>query len=238
MCGEVDDSFGSSGKQVGKLRGVPQPPQSARGERTREALRRAAHVRFLAQGVEETSAEQIAADVGVSLRTFYRHFASKHELLYADYDASLQWFRSALESRPPHETISEAVLAAIYSFPFDRASMYEIASLRESVLDREHVQKHINHVQADFAIEVEYHLMRQDPPLDDDAKFRYSVIAQCTAAATFAALDTWMCGNHSDLDELGRLTELALSLVDQGFRPIASTQAFRTSVKFDESAGS
>ena len=42
-------------------------------------------MRFLAQGVEDTSAEQIAADAGVSLRTFYRHFSSKHDLLFADY---------------------------------------------------------------------------------------------------------------------------------------------------------
>lgn len=47
------------------------PPQTARSERTREALRQAALVRFLAQGVEATSAEQIAEDAGVSLRTFY-----------------------------------------------------------------------------------------------------------------------------------------------------------------------
>ncbi|WP_155724414.1 TetR/AcrR family transcriptional regulator, partial [Mycobacterium avium] len=52
------------------------PAQTARSERTREALRQAALVRFLAQGVEDTSAEQIAADAGVSLRTFYRHFRS------------------------------------------------------------------------------------------------------------------------------------------------------------------
>ena len=37
------------------------PAQTARSERTREALRQAAVVRFLAQGVEDTSAEQIAA---------------------------------------------------------------------------------------------------------------------------------------------------------------------------------
>ena len=76
------------------------PAQTARSERTREALRQAAVVRFLAQGVEDTSAEQIAADAGVSLRTFYRHFSSKHDLLFADY-TGLNWFRWALEKRRP-----------------------------------------------------------------------------------------------------------------------------------------
>ncbi len=84
------------------------PAQTVRSERTREALRRAALLRFLDQGVEGTSAEQIAADAGVSLRTFYRHFASKHDLLFADYDAGLHWFRSALASRPSGRTASSS----------------------------------------------------------------------------------------------------------------------------------
>jgi AcrR family transcriptional regulator len=118
-------------------------------------------VRFLAQGLEETSAEQIAADAGVSLRTFYRHFASKNELLFGDYDASLAWFRTALESRPAEESVTEAVLAAIDSFPFDREAMYDIAALRARELDREQVGRHIQQVQAEFAVEVERHLLRR-----------------------------------------------------------------------------
>ncbi|HWD52643.1 MAG TPA: TetR/AcrR family transcriptional regulator [Acidimicrobiales bacterium] len=195
---------------------MPSPPQTARSERTREALRRAAQVRFLAQGVEETSAEEIALDAGVTLRTFYRHFASKHDLLFEDYDASLQWFRSALETRPAEETITEAVLAAIQSFPFDREQVYEIAALRDRQLDRERVERHINQVQAEFAVEVERHLVRRGTPDDGDAKFLSSVVAQCVAAATFAALDTWMRSDHANLDELARLTELALTQLDDG----------------------
>jgi AcrR family transcriptional regulator len=200
---------------------VPQPTRSARGERTREALRRAAQVRFLAQGVEETSAEQIAADVGVSLRTFYRHFASKNELMFGDYDASLRWFRTALESRPLTETLIESVLAAIYSFPFDPASMFEIAAIRDRLLDRDQVERHITQVQAEFAIEVERHLLRLGLPAGDDAMFVSSVTAKCVAAATFAALDSWMRGDHNDLAELARLTELALGLLDRGLVPLA-----------------
>jgi AcrR family transcriptional regulator len=186
-------------------------------------------VRFLAQGVEETSAEQIAADAGVSLRTFYRHFASKHELMFGDYDASLQWFRTALESRPLDEPITEAVLAAIYSFPFDPTNMYEIAALRDDVLDREQVERHVTQVQAEFAVEVERHLLRQGAPASQEAAFLSSVTAQCVAAATFAALDTWMRGTHSDLEELGRLTESALNLLTHGLVPAPRPAAAKTS---------
>jgi AcrR family transcriptional regulator len=198
---------------------VPLPPRTARSERTRDALRRAAQVRFLAQGVDQTSAEEIAVDAGVTLRTFYRHFSSKHDLLFEDYDASLQWFRSALEARPAGEPITEAVLAAIESFPFDRTNMYDIAALRDRELDRERVDEHILQVQAEFAVEVERHLLRQGAPDDDEARFRSSVIARCIAAATFTALDTWMRSEHADLEELQRLTESAVSLLQRGLMP-------------------
>jgi len=111
------------------------PAQTARSERTREALRQAALVRFIAQGVEETSAEQIAADAGVSLRTFYRHFASKHDLLFADYDAGVHWFRIALAVRPGDEPIIESVQAAIMAAPYDDWAVTKIASLRAQELD-------------------------------------------------------------------------------------------------------
>lgn len=176
-------------------------------------------MRFLAQGYEETSAEEIATDAGVTLRTFYRHFASKRELLFEDYDASLQWFRSALETRPPGETITQAVLTAINSFPCDRASMYEIAALRDRELDRQRVESHINQVQAEFAAEVELYLLRQGAPDGGDAHFLASVTAQCVAAATFTALGAWMRSDHNDLDELARLTELALTRVERGLAP-------------------
>ncbi len=198
---------------------MPQAPRSARGERTRQALRHAAQVRFLAQGVDDTSAEEIAADAGVSLRTFYRHFGSKHELLFGDYDASLAWFRSALEARPADEPVTDSVLAAIYSFPFDPAAMLEIGAMRSRELDQAQVERHIQQVQAEFAQEVEQYLLRQAVPADEETRFALTVAARCMAAAIFAAVDTWMRGPHSDLDALTRLTERALDSLARGIVP-------------------
>src|SRR3984957_20622935 len=116
------------------------PAQTARSERTREALRQAAVVRFLAQGVEDTSAEQIAADAGVSLRTFYRHFSSKHDLLFADY-TGLHWFRAALDDRPTTESIIDSVQAAIFAFPYDVDAVGKIAALRDDEIDPGRIRK-------------------------------------------------------------------------------------------------
>ena len=139
------------------------PAQTARSERTREALRQAAVVRFLAQGVEDTSAQQIAADAGVSLRTFYRHFASKHDLLFADY-AGLHWFRAALAARSPDEPIIESVHSAIMARPYDDWAVAQTAALRAQELEPGRIVRHMRQVEADFAEAIEDHLTRDNRP--------------------------------------------------------------------------
>ena len=195
------------------------PAQTARSERTREALRQAAVVRFLAQGVEETSAEQIAADAGVSLRTFYRHFASKHELLFADYDAGLHWFRAALAARSPDESIIDSVQSAILARPYDDWAVAKIPALRAQELDPGRIVRHIRQVETDFAEAIEEHLAGEDPPEPGtDERMRITVIARCVAAAVFGAMEVWMLGDDRSLPELKRLTREALNTLDNGLR--------------------
>jgi AcrR family transcriptional regulator len=193
------------------------PAQTARSERTREALRQAALVRFIAQGVEETSAEQIAADAGVSLRTFYRHFATKHDLLFADYDAGLHWFRRALAARSPDESIIESVQSAIMARPYDDWAVTKIAALRAQELDPGRIVRHIRRVEADFAEAIEEHLAGVNPPRPGtDERMHITVTARCIAAAVFGAMEVWMLGEKRSLSELGRLCAHALESLRKG----------------------
>lgn len=197
------------------------PAQTARSERTREALRQAALVRFLAQGVEDTSAEQIAADAGVSLRTFYRHFGSKHDLLFADY-TGLHWFRAALDARPADEAIIDSVQSAIFSFPYDVDAVTKIAALRQDELDPGRIVRHIREVQADFADAIAAQLQRRgrggrggaQPAADQ--RVRTAVTARCIAAAVFGAMEVWMVGDDRSLGELARLCHAALESLRAG----------------------
>jgi AcrR family transcriptional regulator len=192
------------------------PAQTVRSERTRDALRQAAVVRFLAQGVEDTSAEQIAADAGVSLRTFYRHFASKHDLLFADY-AGLQWFRVALAARDRAEPIIESVHSAIMARPYDDWAVAQTASLRAQELDPGRIVRHIRQVEADFAEAIEAHLAAEDPPEPgSDERMLMTVTARSIAAAVFGAMEVWMLGKERSLPELSRLTRAALDIVAKG----------------------
>jgi AcrR family transcriptional regulator len=193
------------------------PAQTARSERTREALRQAALVRFLAQGVEDTSAEQIAADAGVSLRTFYRHFSSKHDLLFADY-TGLRWFRTALDDRPVTESIIDSVQAAIFAFPYDVDAVAKIATLRDDEIDPGRIVRHIREVQADFADAIQAQLQRRSCAVDPTPhdRLRFAVTARCVAAAVFGAMEVWMLGGDRSLGELARVCHVALESLRAG----------------------
>jgi len=193
------------------------PAQTARSERTREALRQAAMVRFLAQGVEDTTAEQIAADAGVSLRTFYRHFSAKHDLLFADY-TGLHWFRAALDARPADEPVIDSVQAAIFAFPYDVEAVTKIAALRGGELDQGRIVRHIRDVQADLAgaIEAQLHKRSCRAEREPDARLRITVIGRCIAAAVFGAMEAWMVGDDRSLGELARMSHVALESLRAG----------------------
>ena len=199
---------------------MPRPAQTARSERTRDALRRAALVRFLAQGVEDTSAEQIAADAGVSLRTFYRHFASKHDLLFADYDAGLHWFRAALAARSPDESLIDAVQSAIMARPYDDWAVTQTALLRAQELEPGRIVRHMRQVEAELAEAIEEHLTAEDPPAPGtDQRMHITVTARCIAAAVFGAMEVWMVGSDGaerSLPELARLCREALEALRKG----------------------
>lgn len=192
------------------------PAQTARSERTREALRQAAVVRFLAQGVEDTSAEQIAADAGVSLRTFYRHFASKHDLLFADY-AGLEWFRAALAQRARDESILDSVHAAMMARPYDDWAVAQTAALRAQEIEPDRIVRHIRQVEADFAEAIVQQMTEENPPAPGgDDGMRIAITARCIAAAVFGAMEVWMLGQERSLPELSRLTREALDTLAKG----------------------
>lgn len=189
-------------------------PQTVRSERTRVALRRAAADLFAAQGVEATSAEQIAEAAGVTVRTFYRHYAGKHDLLFADYDTGLQWFRKALVGRPADEPVIESVRAAIFAFPYDVQAITQMAAFRAEELDPERIVTHLRQVEADLADAVAEHLGRRP----DAAERRLDVVvtSRVVAAAVFGAMEEWMLRPSRSLTELADVTQAALNALEAG----------------------
>ena len=79
--------------------------------RLREKLAEAALRLFAENGYDETPVEQIAAEVDVVPRTFFRYFASKDDVLFAWFDALRDDAIAAALARPPGEGVVSALIA-------------------------------------------------------------------------------------------------------------------------------
>lgn len=62
-----------------------------------------ARARFAAQGFDAVTIEDIAADAGVSRRTFFRYFPTKDAVAFAENASRLADFEAALAARPAAE---------------------------------------------------------------------------------------------------------------------------------------
>lgn len=80
---------------------------------TRVALSRAALRLTLEYGWDKVTVEGIAAEVDVSVRTFFNYFSSKEEAVMADSEELAEQLFAALISRPADEPILVAMRAAL-----------------------------------------------------------------------------------------------------------------------------
>lgn len=182
---------------------------SGKSGRTRAALREAALRHFVADGFEGASVAAIAAEVGVTERTFYRHFATKDEVLFGDVVTRLEWFSKALRSRPAGEDLVRSVLVSLGSAPTDRRLLGEIARLRSELLGPERIERTFRDRQGAMATELRALLL--DRGVDPLAA---AVRAEAVAGAVFAALAVWTeAPAPHDLDRLTDLTVEALAQV-------------------------
>jgi AcrR family transcriptional regulator len=186
-----------------------------RSERTRQALQQAAMRRFVADGVHQTCVADIAADVGVTERTFYRHFPSKHAVIFADYDIGFEWFARALALRPHGEPITASVRKAVDAFPFDFRMVREAATIRSRDLDQGIITRHIRRLRDQLADEIQGFIHQRSRPTAEGAMIA-DIAAHSLATAVFAALEGWMSTGGGDIDELSRLTDIALSALEDG----------------------
>ena len=199
----MDDFRGEQG-------GSPQ----RRREKTRQRLRACALARFAEYGFEKASVAEIAADAGVTERTFYRHFATKESVLFEDFASRLGWFRAALEVRRDDEPILSSVRIAVESYPDEREVVRQVAQLRASLLGDSVIESQMLRIQRDFAREIERHALRRLPAGPDRA-LSAAVLGNAIAGALLAALRTWGEAGGDDVDQLSDYTSRALALVSE-----------------------
>lgn len=182
---------------------------------TREALRRSALESFARNGFTNVTVTELAEDAGVTQRTFFRHFPTKEAVLFGDYETHLDWLAEALTLRPAEESLFDAVLASVASFPHDVEIVRQAALMRATLISGERIAGHLRVVQASFA-----------KVLTDFVQKRYDVsdlvaeVAGATlAAALVVAVENW--GRSGCTGDLGQIVADSLALVRSGLSPLS-----------------
>ena len=103
----------------------------------RERLQAAALDLFAAHGFEQTTTAEIAQAVGLTERTFFRHFTDKREVLFYGQHEYLQAFLDGVDGAPsdasPLEMIAAALRGAAALFPDARRPF---SQLRQAVIEQ------------------------------------------------------------------------------------------------------
>jgi AcrR family transcriptional regulator len=185
---------------------------------THEALRRAALASFASKGFANVTVTELAREAGVTERTFFRHFPTKEAVLFQDYETQVEWLSEALAQRPPSESVFDAVLASVASFPYDLEVVRQAATARTELISADRIASHLRVVQSSFA-----------GVITDFIKNRYSdtteidlvaeVAGATLAAALVVAVENW--GRYGCTGDLGETTAAAMNLVRSGLAPLS-----------------
>jgi AcrR family transcriptional regulator len=184
---------------------------------THEALRRVALARFAQDGFANVTVTQLAADAGVTERTFYRHFPTKEAVLFGDYETHLEWLAEALAKRPPTESFFDAVLASVVSFPHDVEVVRQAALLRAALIGGERAAGHLRVVQASFASVLTAFIFERNPDVAG-IDLKAEVAGAALAAALVVAVENW--GRGGCAGDIGQTVADSVNLVRSGLAPL------------------
>src|ERR1700744_5434271 len=193
---------------------TPTNRHELRRRSTHEALRQAALKSFARKGFANVTVTELAAEAGVTERTFFRHFPTKEAVLFRDYETQLEWLAEALAQRPLSETLFDAVLASVAAFPHDIEVVRQAATARSELISAERIAGHLRVVQSSFAGVLTDFVRKRNPDLDN-IDLAAEVAGSALAAALVAAVENW--GRNGCTDDLGALVAASLDLVRSGF---------------------
>lgn len=68
---------------------------------------------FAERGFEETTLDDIAAELGIGRRTLFRYFGSKNDMVWGDFDGVLERLQAELKGGPADAPLMAALRAAV-----------------------------------------------------------------------------------------------------------------------------
>ncbi|MEV4149303.1 helix-turn-helix domain-containing protein [Amycolatopsis sp. NPDC049691] len=183
---------------------------------TAERLQKAALELFATRGYEQTTAAEIAQAVGLTERTFFRHFSDKREVLFQGQEQLVRAFLDGIEAAAPDASPFEVVAGALRSaatfFPDERRPH---ARTRQSVIDRNPaLQEREHHKLTTMATTVAAALRARG--VDEVAA---TLAAESGATVFGIAFTRWLREERSLADIAAEVLDELLTLAAQALRP-------------------
>jgi AcrR family transcriptional regulator len=185
---------------------------------THEALRRVALASFARKGFANVTVTELARQAGVTERTFFRHFPTKEAVLFQDYETQLEWLAEALAQRPASESLFDAVLASVETFPHDLEVVRQAAMARVELISADRIAAHLRVVQSSFA-KVLTGFVKQRYQHVPNLDLLAEVTGSTLAAALVAAVENW--GRSGCVSDLGEIVAASLDLIRSGLAPLS-----------------
>jgi AcrR family transcriptional regulator len=200
------------------LRGVTSTGPGLRERKkqaTHDALVGSALRQFAARGYDHVTVEDIVHDCEVSYRTFFRYFATKEDVLFADGDRGRANLLAALAEQPPGvrplAALRAAVRALAEEYEHDRATILlrsriitDTPELRTRAVERQHGWE-------SAAVEE----LRRSGRADGLSELDVRLLVAAATTALRVATELWIADDgHGDLRDL---LDAALDRVGAGF---------------------
>lgn len=182
------------------------PPVTSRAE-----LERIAFGLFTERGFDETTVEDIARSAGIGRRTIFRYYASKNDIVWGDWNASLDRLRATLEAAPPGRPLAEVLRAAVVAYNvFDPTDEPRHRRRMELILHVPTLQAHSTLRYAEWRqVIAAYVARRRNEPVDALAP---QLLGYATLGAAVAAYEQWLA-TPAVRSDLPGLLDRALSLL-------------------------
>jgi AcrR family transcriptional regulator len=176
-------------------------------EKTRDALARSALRLFAKRGFDNVTVEEIAASCEVSPRTFFRYFASKEDVLFAESDAHRRRLLDALADHESGEAPFTVLESALRVVAADYASERDTLCARHDIVrSTPSLRSRVSERQQGWEAEVVDQLRATSARARRMSDLELRLVVASATSALRVAVEAWIAvdgdGDGRDLEDL------------------------------------
>jgi AcrR family transcriptional regulator len=183
-------------------------------EKTRDALVASALGQFTHRGFDRVTVEEIAASCDVSPRTFFRYFASKEDVLFAESDARCAQLVHALAEQGAEASSFQALEAAMRMLVSEYAEQHDVLRARHRIVTgTPSLRTRATERQQGWETSI-FDELRSSGRAHDLNDFDLRLLVAGTVTALRIAVEAWIAGDGSE--DLGGLLDHAFTRLRAG----------------------